>query len=160
MKSTTSLAEMTAKNAEDATSISLKPPTPSSVFQQRQFRLNSKICMNSHTHRTGEHPTEEWSNQVELQASINQIMQSMDENTNISFEDIAKIEPFGSRTSRQTSTYCMDHSTAKKASPLKIKRLGPIGRRMTRARARDPDVNLAKVRHVSTLEVPLGDQEN
>ena len=27
--------------------ISLKPPTPSSVFQQRQFRLNSMICIGS-----------------------------------------------------------------------------------------------------------------
>ena len=107
-----------------------------------------------------EHPAEEWSNQVELQASINQIMQSMNDNTNISSEDISKIEPLWQQNiETDINTLHGPLSSEQKASlSLKIKRIGPIGRRMTRARARDPDVNLAKVRLVSTLEVPLGEQ--
>jgi superfamily II DNA or RNA helicase len=107
-----------------------------------------------------EHPAEEWRNQVELQASINQIMQSMIENTNISSEDIAKIEPLWQKNiETDINTLHGPLNSEEKASlSLKIKRLGPIGRRMTRARARDPDVDLAKVRRVTTLEVPLGDQ--
>ena len=153
---------MTAKNAEDALDLSEASnaviglsATPIQIELKDLHRILTLIAPDKH-------PAEEWSNQVELQASINQIMQSMNENTNISSEDISKIEPLWQQNiETDINTLHGPLNCEEKASlSLKIKRIGPIGRRMTRARARDPDVNLAKVRRVSTLEVPLVDQEN
>jgi superfamily II DNA or RNA helicase len=127
--------------------------TPIQIELEDLHRILTLIAPN-------EHPANEWRQQVELQTAINRIMRNMNQNTNIASEDIARIEKLWQKSIETDINVLRGplNSEHKASLSLKIKRLGPIGRRMTRARARDPDVALAKVRHVSTTVVLLGER--
>ena len=109
----------------------------------------------------GEHSATDYGNQVELQMALNRIMAAQLESESPGFADLQTIAPHLSDDSPVSLNELRTTMDAEHWVPahLHLQSIGPIGRRMTRARARDPDVDQAKERIVVDHLVSLGRQE-
>ena len=98
----------------------------------------------------GEHPPSTFNEQVIVQIALNRVISAQTESKSPDLNDLAVIGPhLGSEAPFEPSELesPMDREEWGPAQTF-LQSIGPIGRRMTRARARDPDVDQAKERIV------------
>ena len=109
----------------------------------------------------GKHPAADYGDQVELQMALNRIMAAQLESESPDPADLQAIAPHLADDSPVSLNELRAPMDAEPWVPahLHLQSIGPIGRRMTRARARDPDVDQAKERIVLDHMVGLGRHE-
>lgn len=102
----------------------------------------------------GEHPSELWSSQSRIQTSVNRIMKNQTDGEGANVSDIEVIRAYWPDIELEPNELSEPLDRDKWAEvELDIRAIGPIGRRMTRARGRDPDVNNYRERIVETITV-------
>ena len=102
----------------------------------------------------GEHPSELWASQSRVQTSVNRIMKSQTDGEGANVSDIEVIRAYWPDIELEPNELSEPLDRDKWAEvELDIRAIGPIGRRMTRARGRDPDVNNYRERIVETITV-------
>jgi len=99
----------------------------------------------------GEHGQDVWSSQARIQTAVNRIMTAQTNDEGAELSDIQEIRNHWPDTTVNPDELLEPLSKEKWAEiELDIRAIGPIGRRMTRARGRDPDVNNFRERIVNT----------
>ncbi len=106
-----------------------------------------------------QHPAATYGQDVELQVAINRIISAQRGSVAASDSDLSVVAPHlpvDGPLDVDDLRVPMDRGDWA-AAHLQLQSIGPIGRRMTRARARDPDVGQAKERRVSDHYVDPGE---
>jgi len=101
-----------------------------------------------------EHGEDLWESQTRIQTAVNKIMAAQRNEKGAELSDIVAIRLNWPDISINPEHLLLPLSKEKWSEiELDIRSIGPIGRRMTRARGRDPDVNNYRERIVNTLIV-------
>ncbi len=107
----------------------------------------------------GQHPASGFAADASLQRSLNRVIAAQSDSQSPDPGDLAAIAPHYPPAAMGSLGSPLPREDWVEAH-LTLQSIGPIARRMTRARARDPDIDLAKERIVTDHMVPLGGHED
>lgn len=123
-------------------------------IQIEEDDLRRILCLIAPT----EHSLNSWDDEVRVQKAVNRTMLQLGEGTNPSEEDVGILAPVWPREAKHKIASLHQPMTPQLRSEIQtiVRSLGPIGKRLTRARGRDPDVKNYRERKVTTVKVEPG----
>ena len=112
----------------------------------------------------GEHSETSWAKQSKIQIAVNQVMKAQKEGTGAKLEYVNSLKENWPQNISIKPNELLNHLDSDIWNDIEsdIRAIGPIGKRMTRARGRDPDVkgangkSLYRERIVKTHLIPQG----
>jgi len=105
-----------------------------------------------------EHSSKNWGDEVQIQKAVNRTMLCLGDGTKPSEEDVRALAAVWPREAKHNIGSLHLPMTPQFRSEVQtiVRSLGPIGKRLTRARGRDPDVKNYRERKVTTVRVEPG----